>query len=73
MNARNLDTFELDRGLFSRLVDRIPAGAIKVAESAVTSAADVANYRDAGADVVLVGEALVTGDPLATLAKFLEL
>ncbi len=73
VNARNLDTFELDRDLFSRLVDRIPAGAIKVAESAVTSAADVANYRDAGADVVLVGEALVTGDPLATLAKFLEL
>lgn len=72
VNARNLDTFELDRDLFSRLVDRIPAGAIKVAESAVTSAADVANYRDAGADVVLVGEALVTGDPLATLAKFLE-
>jgi indole-3-glycerol phosphate synthase len=32
----------------------------------------VAHYRRAGADVVLVGEALVTGDPARTLAEFLE-
>ena len=34
--------------------------------------ADVAHYRAAGADVVLIGEALVTGDPVATLTAFLE-
>ena len=33
---------------------------------------DVVHYRDAGADVVLVGEALVTNDPIATLAGFLS-
>lgn len=71
VNARNLDTFELDRQLFATLVDQFPSGAIKVAESAVTSAADVANYRAAGADVVLVGEALVTSDPVSTLSEFL--
>lgn len=71
INARNLTTFELDRRLFGRLVDLVPDGAIKVAESAVSSAADVARYRNAGADVVLIGEALVTGDPIATLAEFL--
>ena len=71
VNARNLDTFELDRELFGKLVDRIPSGTIKVAESAVTSAEDVAHYRKAGADVVLVGEALVTGDPVAMLQEFL--
>ncbi|WP_168627294.1 MULTISPECIES: indole-3-glycerol phosphate synthase TrpC [unclassified Cryobacterium] len=71
VNARNLSTFELDRDLFGSLVERFPADAIKVAESAVQSAADVAAYRAAGADVVLVGEALVTGDPLETLAEFL--
>jgi indole-3-glycerol phosphate synthase len=70
VNARNLDTFELDRDLFGTLVDRIPAGTIKVAESAVKSAEDVAHYRGAGADVVLVGEALVTGDPVAMLQEF---
>ena len=50
----------------------IPSGVIRVAESAVKHAADVAHYRRAGADVVLVGEALVThGDPVQTLREFL--
>ncbi|WP_374315667.1 indole-3-glycerol phosphate synthase TrpC [Microbacterium sp.] len=72
VNARDLSTFELDRDLFGRLADRIPAGAVKVAESAVLAPADVAHYRAAGADVVLVGEALVTNDPVSTLKSFLE-
>jgi indole-3-glycerol phosphate synthase len=45
---------------------------IKVAESAVRNAGDVAHYRMAGADVVLVGEALVTSEPMEMLASFLE-
>lgn len=72
VNARNLTTFELDRELFGRVADRIPAGAIRVAESAVLGVEDVERYREAGADVVLVGEALVTNDPIATLASFLS-
>ncbi|SDZ04412.1 indole-3-glycerol phosphate synthase TrpC [Herbiconiux ginsengi] len=73
VNARNLSTFELDRDLFGRLADRIPSGTIKVAESAVSTAGDVDHYRSSGADVVLVGEALVTGDdPVATLKEFLS-
>ena len=71
VNARDLSTFELDRDLFGRLADRIPADAVKIAESAVLQPDDVAHYRRAGADVVLVGEALVTGDPIATLRDFL--
>ncbi len=71
VNARDLSTFELDRDLFGRLADRFPGDAIRVAESAVLSAADVAHYRAAGADAVLVGEALVTGDPIANLRAFL--
>ena len=71
VNARNLTTFELDRDLFGTLVDAFPADAIKIAESAVLTPADVAHYRAAGADVVLIGEALVTGDPVATLKQFL--
>jgi indole-3-glycerol phosphate synthase len=71
VNARDLSSFELDRDLFGRLAGSIPAGAVKVAESAVLAPADVAHYREAGADVVLVGEALVTGDPVATLHAFL--
>ena len=72
VNARNLSTFELDKNLFGSLVHLIPDGVIKVAESAVLSADDVKHYRQAGADVVLVGEALVTSDPAQTLHTFLE-
>ena len=71
VNARDLSTFELDQDLFGSLADQIPSGVIRIAESAVKTAADVAHYRAAGADVVLVGEALVTGDPVATLREFL--
>ena len=71
VNARDLDTFELDRDLFGALAGEIPASAISIAESAVRSAEDVAHYRASGADVVLVGEALVTTDPLVTMAEFL--
>jgi len=72
VNARNLSTFELDRDLFGSLAEHFPADAVKIAESAVLAPADVAHYRAAGADVVLVGEALVTGDPVSTLHAFLE-
>ncbi|MBG6108102.1 indole-3-glycerol phosphate synthase TrpC [Frigoribacterium sp. CG_9.8] len=71
VNARDLTTFELDQDLFGSLAGQIPSGVIRVAESAVMSPADVQHYREAGADVVLVGEALVTGNPVETLAQFL--
>ncbi|MBE3076979.1 indole-3-glycerol phosphate synthase TrpC [Clavibacter michiganensis] len=73
VNARNLTTFELDRDLFGRLADSIPAGVVRIAESAVKTTDDVAHYRRSGADVVLVGEALVTGDPVRTLSEFLDI
>jgi len=71
VNARDLTTFDLNRDLFATVVDRIPAGTIRIAESAVRDASDVQRYRSAGADVVLVGEALVTSDPVVTLNNFL--
>ena len=71
INARDLSTFELDQNLFGRLSSAIPEGILKVAESAVKTPADVAHYRADGADAVLIGEALVTGDPVATLTEFL--
>jgi indole-3-glycerol phosphate synthase len=71
VNARDLSTFELDKTLFARLAPSIPDDVVKVAESAVSRPSDVAAYRDAGADVVLIGEALVTNDPVSTLESFL--
>ncbi|MFZ7088660.1 indole-3-glycerol phosphate synthase TrpC [Curtobacterium sp. RRHDQ10] len=73
VNARDLTDFSLDRDLFGALADRIPDGVVRVAESAVSGPPDVAHYRSAGADVVLVGEALVTGaDPATTVAAFID-
>jgi indole-3-glycerol phosphate synthase len=73
VNARDLTTFELDRDLFGRLAPIIPESAVRIAESAVLGVADVEHYRRAGADVVLVGEALVTGgDPAATARQFVS-
>jgi indole-3-glycerol phosphate synthase len=70
VNARDLSTFETDRDLFAKLVDLFPANVVKVAESAVRDVADVEHYARAGADVVLVGEALVTNDAAKLLAEF---
>jgi indole-3-glycerol phosphate synthase len=69
VNARDLTTLAVDTGTFARLAPRIPAGVVRVAESGVTGPADVAGYGHAGADAVLVGEALVTrGDPRSAVA-----
>jgi len=47
--------------VFTRLAPLVPSGLIKVAASGVRGPHDVFEYARAGADAVLVGEALVTG------------
>ena len=69
INARNLATLKVDRGVFSRLAPQVPDGIIKVAESGVRGPHDLLAYAAAGADAVLVGESLVTGkDPRSAVA-----
>ena len=62
VNARNLKTLEVDRSTFARLAPLIPASVVRVAESGVRGPPDLIEYARAGADAVLVGESLVTGD-----------
>jgi len=73
INARDLTTFETDRKLFEQLVGRLPSDAIKVAESAVRGVQDVRDYAQAGADCVLVGEALVVGDAVSLIQSFTQI
>ncbi|MGJ6979332.1 indole-3-glycerol phosphate synthase TrpC [Aestuariimicrobium soli] len=69
VNNRNLVTLDVDLNQFGALVDELPAAAIKVAESGLSGPADVAHVAALGADVVLVGEALVRhADPRAAVA-----
>ncbi|ARF54317.1 indole-3-glycerol phosphate synthase TrpC [Streptomyces gilvosporeus] len=62
VNARNLKTLEVDRTTFARLAPRIPPGVVRIAESGIRGPQDVAALAAHGADAVLVGEALVTGE-----------
>ena len=62
VNARDLRSLEVDRGTFARVAPRIPSDIVKIAESGVRGPHDVVDYARAGADAVLVGEALVTDD-----------
>ena len=72
VNARNLKTLEVDRSIYAKLAPLIPTGAVRVAESGVAGPEDVAEYHSWGADVVLVGEALVrSGDPRDAVATFI--
>ncbi len=68
INNRNLRTFEVSLETSLRLVQRIPAGVLKIAESGIHSAEDVTRLAASGFDAFLVGEHLMkSGDPTAAL------
>jgi indole-3-glycerol phosphate synthase len=70
VNNRDLATFEIHPETCIALCPRIPAGIGAVAESGIFSAADARKAGAAGADAVLVGEALVTAaDPAAKVKE----
>lgn len=71
VNARDLKTLDVDLDRAAGLLGDIPGHVLAIGESAVASVADVESYARAGADAVLVGEALVTsGDTLTTVQSF---
>lgn len=59
VNNRNLKDFTVDIGNSASLRALVPSNVLFVAESGITSAQDVADAREIGADAVLVGEALM--------------
>ena len=64
VNSRNLKTLEVDPIVFKDLLPRIPTDVIRIAESGISTPADVQYAVDSGANAILVGEALVrAGDP----------
>lgn len=65
VNARDLDTFEVDLARSEELVARVPADRVAVAESGVEGAGDVRRLGGAGADAVLVGTWLMERGPEA--------
>jgi indole-3-glycerol phosphate synthase len=72
VNQRDLHTFEVDRQRADTMAAAIPSGVIRVAESGIASATDVARLADAGYDAILVGEAIVTaGDRAAAIRSLI--
>ena len=59
VNNRNLKDFSVDTSLALSLRELIPQDVIYVSESGVKDEKDVARIREAGADAVLIGEALM--------------
>ena len=70
VNARDLKTLQVDRGVFARLAPMLPSAVVKIAESGVRGPHDLLAYAHAGADAVLVGEGVATvGDPRSAVAE----
>jgi indole-3-glycerol phosphate synthase len=70
VNNRNLHTFEVSLETAERLAERMPAGALRVAESGIHSRADLERLRAAGYQAFLIGEHLMkAGDPAAALRE----
>ncbi len=70
INNRDLATLRVDLSVSERLLPLAPRGAVKVVESGIATAADIARFRALGADAFLVGEALVASDnPEAALRR----
>lgn len=59
VNNRSLNDFSVNLGCACGLASLLPKDAVFVAESGVHTAADAKRMRQAGADAVLVGEALM--------------
>ncbi len=73
INSRDLRTFEVDLATAFRLVEKIPANCLRVAESGIHTGADVARLRAAGYDAFLIGESLMRSElPGEALKKLVE-
>jgi indole-3-glycerol phosphate synthase len=74
VNSRDLKTLEVSNVVFSELIPRIPTSIVRVAESGISSRADVDFAQKFGATAVLVGEALVkAADPITAMRELLGL
>jgi indole-3-glycerol phosphate synthase len=62
VNTRDLRTFKVDLETAFQLAEKFPPGVVRVAESGIHSAEDVAQLRAAGYHAFLVGESLMRAD-----------
>ncbi len=72
VNNRDLKTFEVRLETSLNLVEQIPADTVRVTESGISTAVDIARLREAGYNAFLIGESLMRqADPGVALADLL--
>lgn len=72
VNSRNLHTMQVDPQTQIELAQLLPRSVVRVAESGIAGASDIARMTEAGYDAFLVGESLMREvDPSAALAGLL--
>jgi indole-3-glycerol phosphate synthase len=72
VNNRDLKTFDVRMETSLELVAQIPRFAVRVAESGISTAGDIARLRTAGFDAFLIGESLMRQpDPGKALSRLL--
>jgi indole-3-glycerol phosphate synthase len=70
VNNRDLATFQVTLETSLRLAEHIPRGVLRISESGIHGARDIATLRAAGYTAFLVGEHLMqSGDPAAALKE----
>jgi indole-3-glycerol phosphate synthase len=73
VNNRDLSTFEVSLETSLRLAEHMPDGVVRVSESGIHHASNIATLRAAGYSVFLVGEHLMkSDDPAAALRKLVS-
>lgn len=73
VNNRNLSTFHTDIGQSRLLLEKLPAKAIKVAESGITDASQMKLLRNSGYSGFLIGEVFMRAtNPAKALRDFLN-
>jgi indole-3-glycerol phosphate synthase len=73
INHRDLRTFAVDLALTERLRKLIPPTAVVIAESGIRTPADARRVYEAGADAILVGEALMrAADPAQQIRELTQ-
>ena len=62
VNNRDLGRLEVDLGTFEDVAPEVPDDVTLIAESGISTVDDVRRMREAGADALLVGSAIMDGD-----------
>ena len=74
INNRNLKTFVVDLATTERLAEEVPEEVLLVSESGIKTPRDALRVLEAGANAVLIGEALMRAhDPARAIEAYLEL